>query len=152
MHREQFRELCARASEILKLKDLHALGAARKVSINDVQLVLFYDEVLAPQKIQILSDLGVMPEKDQLTTYRNLLAINNMLGSLQDAVFGIDDVSEHVIFANRVTLLSRVNEKQIAEMLVEYAAQIKSWITGNIIPRPLDDPLEKVLSGALTGH
>lgn len=93
-----------------------AFLATGVLKVNGLDTLLFYDEELDPERLQIRVDFGPLPSEPQALSVlmRSLLAVNFTYGMAGLAVFSINAGNDHVI----LTLQQRLDVTVTAQDLL----------------------------------
>lgn len=126
MTESEFKDLCRDASRALEIEEVDALGEYGRLELDEMEIAVFFNEELAPDRLFVYLDVGPMDEEQREQTMENLMTLNFLIGSRNEGVFGIDPSSGHILMIMHVPLSEVPTGDMLAEAFRIYTAQALS--------------------------
>lgn len=138
MNETDFKAMCYRASEVLGVEALDGLGEYGRIEIDGMDIAVFFNEDLAPDRIFCYLDLGPVKDAGRSEACENLMMLNFLVGTRTDGVFGMDPASGNVLMIVHVLASETLTGDLFAQALQFYAAQAAS-VRKSLIEEPLPE-------------
>lgn len=126
MDDESFQQLCRETCAALNQPDVDALGINHQITLDGVDIGLFFDLFDAQDRIVCYIDIGEIPDIDREEILERLLAINLLSGTKTSGVYGLDRGRDRIIFVQHFLYPELLSGEILAEILRGYAAHAKN--------------------------
>ncbi|MBX3609461.1 MAG: CesT family type III secretion system chaperone [Hydrogenophaga sp.] len=123
MNESTFLDICHQASTALGLPEPERLGRDGRVDIDGVAMVVFFDELTAPDQVRCFVDLGPVPTADGEGHLRQLLNFNLFSVHPASGVCALDPVSGHGLLVFTLPLPDNTTGAQWSQALQAMVAQ-----------------------------
>jgi hypothetical protein len=131
----EFRSLCRDAGRNLKLFDPDGMSVGNNFYLHDVTCHVFFSEFRESAFLKFA--LGDPEPHCEADVYRQLMEIQLPLFGIMDSTFGRDPLNDTILFMVRVPLHSELAAEGLAQMLDQFAQQVRDWkenvLTGQLI-------------------
>lgn len=117
----EFEQLCRDASLALNLPDAEALVSRHQITLNGIDIGLFFDEDEAGDRLVCYIDIGEPPDYDREEIIEQLLAMNLLTGSKTSGVYGLDRRRNRVIFIQHFLYPDMMSGVILANILNDYS-------------------------------
>ncbi len=121
MDYSEFEQLCRDASGAMNLPDTESLASRHQISLNGIDIGLFFDEDEAGDRLVCYIDIGEPPEYDREEIIEQLLAMNLLTGSKTSGVYGLDRRKNRVIFIQHFLFPDLMSGETLAAILQDYS-------------------------------
>jgi hypothetical protein len=122
----QFKSLCRNVSRALRLPDAESLDEHGHLTVDGVDIALFFDEQVDPDMLFCYVDMGPVAEPLRTEIYGQLLTMNLLSGAKTNGVYSLDPASGNVLFVVHFMHPEKLDAAQLAEALQVYATQTNS--------------------------
>lgn len=126
MDQASFEQLCRDTGVALNHPEPDALAARQQLSIDGVDIGLFFDEFDAADRIICYIDIGKLPEEDREEILARMLAINLLTGTKTAGVYGLDPQRDHLIFVQHFLYPEMLTGESLAEILQGYSRHARN--------------------------
>ncbi len=123
MTESQFQQLCCDIGELLKdasansINNTNSLISNGYIELQGVNHRIFFDEVLTPDTIVCLSELGVIGEEKREQKLETLLGMNLFSSSSFPMAFGIDPTLEKAVCVRHFDVATSLSADELANHL-----------------------------------
>ncbi len=121
MDQSDFKALCRSASILLHREDPEALGNTHVIDIDGVRIGLFFDEVLAPDRILTYIDIGKLPVSGREEIMARVLSLNLLTATKTSGVYGFDSQSDTLIFVQHLLFPELMTGEDLSRILQGYS-------------------------------
>jgi hypothetical protein len=126
MDDELFEQLCRDTCVALNQSDIDALTIKHQIKVDGVNIGLFFDALHTSDRIVCYVEIGDLPDLDREEILERLLAINLLTGSKTSGVYGLDRMSEKIIFVQHFLYPELLTGQILSEILRGYAHHAKA--------------------------
>jgi hypothetical protein len=123
MKETEYRSLCRQLCSALQQPDIDVLGEQGRITIDGVEIALFFDEQTNPDMLFCYVDMGPIPELSRTEIYEQLLAMNLLSGAKTNGVYSLDPASGNALFVVHFMHPETLDAAQLAEAFQVYATQ-----------------------------
>jgi hypothetical protein len=151
MDEESFQQLCRDVCASLDLSDIDELEVNHQITLEGVDIGLFYDPFDVKDRIVCYIDIGHVPDIDSEEILEKILAINLLSGSKTSGVYGLDRSKNKIIFVQHFLFPELLTGEILAEIFRGYAQHAKSaqkTFLDVFNNAPLSDLLEQSLTSS----
>jgi len=151
MDDESFLQLCRDACAALDLPDINVLGVNHQITVDGVDIGLFYDPFGVNDRLVCYIDIGAVPDFDREEILERILAINLLSGTKTSGVYGLDRSKDKVIFVQHFLYPDLMTGEILADIFRGYAAHAKNaqkTFLDVLNNAPLSDLLEQSLTSS----
>lgn len=148
MDQTEFIALCHSTSIELGCEDADALGKTNIIDVDGVRIGLFFDEDMAPDRIQCYIDIGKLPIVGREEILERILALNLLTGSKTSGVYGLDQQSDTLIFVQQFLYPELMTGEDLADILQDYSTHALSLQQNLLDPSNLL-PVPEILANSL---
>ena len=117
----EFEQLCRDASLALNLPYTEALVSRHQITLNGIDIGLFFDEDEAGDRLVCYIDIGEPPDYEREEIIEQLLAMNLLTGSKTSGVYGLDRRRNRVIFIQHFLYPDMMSGEILANILHDYS-------------------------------
>ena len=121
MDQNDFRTLCRAASVLLQRDDPDALGTTNVIDIEGTRIGLFFDEMLAPDRILCYLDIGQLPVLGREEIMQRVLALNLLTATKTSGVYGVDPQTDTLIFVQHLMFPELMSGEDLYRILLGYS-------------------------------
>jgi hypothetical protein len=126
MDQEGFEQLCRDTGIALNAPDIDALISQQQITLNGVDIGLFFDEFSAADRIVCYIDIGKLPDAGREDVLARMLAINVLTGTKTSGVYGLDPQRDHIIFVQHFLYPEMLTGTSLATILQEYSEHARN--------------------------
>lgn len=119
-----YRALLQSLGKYLQLHDLARFASSGLLEIENMPVVLLYDEAFDPQLLQIRFDLGDSPEEGREALWYALLDSNFIWGEGGRFVFGVCSDTDHVVLTIQHAIAADVTAAELGDWLRGAAREV----------------------------
>lgn len=148
MNLESFQQLYRDTCAALNLPDSDALIANNQITIDGVDISLFFDDLDVNDRIICYVDIGTVPDEDREEILERMLAINLLTGSKVSGVYGLDRQRDCIVFVQHFLYPDFLTGPDLADILQRYA-QHATAARQTIMHAMRREPLSELLSDSL---
>lgn len=146
MKEKEFKALCRKVCMALKHPTPDTLGDHGRITIDGVEIALFFDEQVNPDMLFCYVDMGPVPEAMRTEMYAQLLTMNLLSGAKTNGVYSLDPTSGNAIFVVHFMQPEQLDPELLSQAFSIYASQ-----TNSLRAMLHDDAPEAAASTAATG-
>ena len=146
MKDKEFKALCRKVCMALNHPTPETLGEHGRITIDGVEIALFFDEQVNPDMLFCYVDMGPIPEAMRAEMYAQLLTMNLLSGAKTNGVYSLDPASGNAIFVVHFMQPEKLDTQQLAQAFTVYATQ-----TNSLRAMLHDDAPEATASAVTTG-
>ncbi|MFL6719037.1 MAG: CesT family type III secretion system chaperone [Burkholderiaceae bacterium] len=146
MKEKDFNALCRKVCTALNHPTPDTLSEHGRITIDGVEIALFFDEQVNPDMLFCYVDMGPVPEAMRTEMYAQLLTMNLLSGAKTNGVYSLDPTSGNAIFVVHFMQPEKLDAQQLAQAFTIYASQ-----TNSLRAMLHDDAPEAALGSATTG-
>lgn len=131
MTESKFQQLCNDVCELIKDKRADSLVSTGYLELRGIPHRIFFDEVLAPDTVVCLSELGIIGQEDREQKLETLLGMNLFSHSGFPIAFGIDPTREKAVCIRHFDGLASLSANELADHLnqmSDYACRLQQEI------------------------
>ncbi len=121
-----FKNLCQFVAARIPNADTKISENAFELSINGVEISLFFNPLITSDRIDCYVDIGNAPDHGREEVFSRLLSMNLLSGTKTSGVYGFDLESEKIIFSQQIIYPDLMDPDELATLLAEYGAHAKS--------------------------
>lgn len=121
-----FQRLCRDTCIELNQPDINALATHQQITIDGVEIGVFFDSLDIKDRIVCYIDIGDIPDLDREEILERILAINLLSGAKTSGVYGLDRSSDRVIFVQHLLYPDLLTGAILAGILRGYAEHAKT--------------------------
>lgn len=121
MDQASFEQLCRDTGVALNHPEPDALASRQQITIDGVDIGLFFDEFDAADRIVCYLDIGKLPDGDREEVLERMLAINLLTGTKTAGVYGLDPQRDHIIFVQHFLYPDMLTGESLADILQAYS-------------------------------
>lgn len=141
MDQNDFKALCRSASLLLHHDDPDTLGNTNVIDIDGVRIGLFFDELLAPDRILCYVDVGKLPTVGREEIMERVLTLNLLTATKTAGVYGFDAATNTLIFVQHFLFPELMTGEDLYRILQGYSDHANSLRqslldAGNQMPVP----------------
>ncbi|WP_194715383.1 CesT family type III secretion system chaperone [Noviherbaspirillum soli] len=126
MKEKEFKALCRKVCASLDYPTPDALGDHGRITIDGVEIALFFDEQVNPDMLFCYVDMGPVPEAMRTDMYAQLLTMNLLSGAKTNGVYSLDPTSGNAIFVVHFMQPEKLDPQLLAQAFTVYANQTNS--------------------------
>jgi hypothetical protein len=123
MKEKEFKALCRRVCMALNHPTPDDLGDHGRITIDGVEIALFFDEQVNPDMLFCYVDMGPIPEAMRTDMYAQLLTMNLLSGAKTNGVYSLDPNSGNAIFVVHFMQPEKLDTQLLAQAFTVYATQ-----------------------------
>jgi hypothetical protein len=143
-----FQRLCRDACIELNQPDVDALATHHQITVDGVEIGLFFDALDIKDRLVCYIDIGDVPDLDREEILERILAINLLSGTKTSGVYGLDRERDRIIFVQHFLFPDLLSGEVLAEILRGYAAHAKGAQT-TFMDASNSSPLSSLLEQSL---
>lgn len=121
-----FQQLCRDTCVALNYPDSDALGSTNQISLDGIDIGIFFDDLEMNDRLVCYVDIGELPEDDREEVLERMLAINLLTGTKVSGVYGLDRQRNCIVFIQHFLYPDMLSGQELAEMLTSYAKHAKA--------------------------
>ncbi len=145
MDQASFEQLCRDTGVALNHPEPDTLAARQQISIDGVDVGLFFDEFDAADRIICYIDIGRLPEENREEILARMLAINLLTGTKTAGVYGLDPQRDHIIFVQHFLYPEMLTGESLADILQGYGRHAR-YARQTLLDAANTTPLPELLS------
>jgi hypothetical protein len=126
MKEKEFKALCRKVCVALNYPAPDALGDHGRITIDGVEIALFFDEQVNPDMLFCYVDMGPVPEAMRTDMYAQLLTMNLLSGAKTNGVYSLDPSTGNAIFVVHFMQPEKLDTQMLAQAFTVYATQTNS--------------------------
>ncbi len=126
MDHADFLQLCRDTCTALNYPDPEALASRHQISLDGIDIGLFFDEFDAADRLICYIDIGPLPDIGREELLERLLAINLLTGTKTAGVYGLDPDRDHVLFIQHFLYPDMMSGQTLAGILQGYSQHAKA--------------------------
>ena len=126
MKEKEFKALCRKVCMALGHPAPDTLGDHGRITIDGVEIALFFDEQVNPDMLFCYVDMGPVPEAMRTDMYAQLLTMNLLSGAKTNGVYSLDPNSGNAIFVVHFMQPEKLDTQMLAQAFTVYATQTNS--------------------------
>lgn len=123
MKEMEFKALCRKVCLALNHPAPDELGDRGRITVDGVEIALFFDELVNPDMLFCYVDMGAIPETMRTDMYAQLLTMNLLSGAKTNGVYSLDPASGNAIFVVHFMQPEKLDTQLLAQAFTVYAAQ-----------------------------
>jgi len=143
-----FQQLCRDTCIALNYPDSDALGLTNQITLDGVDIGLFFDDLEMNDRLVCYVDIGEVPTADREEILARMLAINLLTGTKVSGVYGLDRQRDCVVFMQHFLYPEMLTGTELAEILSGYAKHAKA-AQKILMNSSREEPLAELLAGSL---
>jgi hypothetical protein len=148
MNLADFQQLCRDTCIALNYPDSDALGLTNQITLDGVDIGLFFDDLEMNDRLVCYVDIGEVPTADREEILARMLAINLLTGTKVSGVYGLDRQRDCVVFMQHFLYPEMLTGTELAEILSGYAKHAKA-AQKILMNSSREAPLAELLAGSL---
>ncbi|NDC08331.1 MAG: hypothetical protein EBZ75_03165 [Oxalobacteraceae bacterium] len=148
MNLADFQQLCRDTCIALNYPDSDALGLTNQITLDGVDIGLFFDDLEMNDRLVCYVDIGEVPTADREEILARMLAINLLTGTKVSGVYGLDRQRDCVVFMQHFLYPEMLTGTELAEILSGYAKHAKA-AQKILMNSSREEPLAELLAGSL---
>lgn len=121
-----FQQLCRDTCVALNYPDSDALGSTNQISLDGIDIGIFFDDLEMNDRLVCYVDIGELPEDDREEVLERMLAINLLTGTKVSGVYGLDRQRNCIMFIQHFLYPDMLSGQELAEILTSYAKHAKA--------------------------
>jgi hypothetical protein len=121
-----FQQLCRDTCVALNYPDSDALGSTNQISLDGIDIGIFFDDLEMNDRLVCYVDIGELPEDDREEVLERMLAINLLTGTKVSGVYGLDRQRNCIVFIQHFLYPDMLSGQELAEILTSYAKHAKA--------------------------
>ena len=121
-----FQQLCRDTCVALNYPDSDALGSTNQISLDGIDIGIFFDDLEMNDRLVCYVDIGELPEDDREEVLERMLAINLLTGPKVSGVYGLDRQRNCIMFIQHFLYPDMLSGQELAEILTSYAKHAKA--------------------------
>lgn len=121
-----FQQLCRDTCVALNYPDSDALGSTNQISLDGIDIGIFFDDLEMNDRLVCYVDIGELPEDDREEVLERMLAINLLTGTKVSGVYGLDRQRNCIMFIQHFLYPDMLSGQDLAEILTSYAKHAKA--------------------------
>ncbi len=121
MDQASFEQLCRDTATALNHPEPDVLVSRQQITINGIDIGIFFDEFDAADRIVCYIDIGEVPEGGREEILARMLAINLLTGTKTAGVYGLDPQRDHIVFVQHFLYPDMLTGESLAEILQAYS-------------------------------
>lgn len=121
-----FQQLCRDTCVALNYTDSDALGSTNQISLDGIDIGIFFDDLEMNDRLVCYVDIGELPEDDREEVLERMLAINLLTGTKVSGVYGLDRQRNCIMFIQHFLYPDMLSGQELAEILTSYAKHAKA--------------------------
>ena len=118
-----FTSLCRSIIGKISDAEINISEGACELKINGVDISLFFNPLLASDRMHCFVDIGTVPAIGREAIFVELLSMNLISSTKTSGVFGFDRESEKLIFVQQIIYPDLMDPDELATILAEYSIQ-----------------------------
>ena len=118
-----FTSLCRSIIGKISDAEINISEGACELKINGVDISLFFNPLLASDRMHCFVDIGTAPAIGREAIFVQLLSMNLLSSTKTSGVFGFDRESEKLIFVQQIIYPELMDPNELATILSEYSMQ-----------------------------
>lgn len=126
MDQEGFEKLCRDTGTALNAPDINALVSQQQITVNGIDIGIFFDEFSASDRIVCYVDIGKLPDTGREEILARVLAINILTGTKTSGVYGLDPQRDHLIFVQHFLYPDMLTGDSLATILQNYSEHARA--------------------------
>lgn len=148
MNLEDFKQLCRETCLALNYPDSDALGSNNQITLDGIDIGLFFDDLEMNDRLVCYVDIGKLPSDDREEILARMLAINLLTGTKVSGVYGLDRQRDCIVFMQHFLYPDMLTGKELAQILSNYAKHARE-AQKTIMNSSREEPLSDLLAGSL---
>jgi Tir chaperone protein (CesT) family len=143
-----FQQLCRDTCIALNYPDSDTLGSSNQITLDGVDIGLFFDDLEMNDRLVCYVDIGEVPTVDREEILARMLAINLLTGTKVSGVYGLDRQRDCIVFMQHFLYPEMLTGPELAEILSSYAKHAKE-AKKTLMNSSREEPLATLLAGSM---
>lgn len=143
-----FQQLCRDTCIALNYPDIDTLGSSNQITLDGVDIGLFFDDLEMNDRLVCYVDIGEVPAVDREEILARMLAINLLTGTKVSGVYGLDRQRDCIVFMQHFLYPEMLTGPELAEILSGYAKHAKE-VKKTLMNSSREEPLAVLLAGSM---